>query len=149
MNYEKLKTLTMKSASKFKFGKRSLSNLAEVHPDLQKVFMRAIELTEIDMSIIDGKRTLAEQRINVANGASKTMNSRHLTGHAVDVVPYVNGRMSWHWPHYRIMRKAILQACEEVGVTLRAGANWDQDDDWEELGENDGPHWELPRRTHP
>lgn len=103
----------------------------------------------MDMKIVDGLRTLEEQRRNVANGASQTMNSRHLTGHAVDIVPFVDGSVSWHWPHYRIIRVPILQAAAELGVKLRAGANWDQDDNWEELGENDGPHWELPRKDYP
>lgn len=149
MNFEDLKAVMSAKNCKFKFGNKSLAHLAEVHPDLQKVFLRAIELTPLDFAIVDGKRTLAEQQKNVANGASKTMNSRHLTGHAVDVAPYVDGKISWHWPHYRVIRVPILQASRELGIPLRSGADWDQDQNWEELGENDGPHWELPRSAYP
>ena len=37
----------------FKLGKRSLSNLKGVHPDLVKVVKRAIELTEVDFTVIE------------------------------------------------------------------------------------------------
>ena len=75
----------------FYLGKHSLENLRGVHPDLVKVVKRAIHLTKVDFKVIEGKRTEACQRQLVVNGKSQTMNSRHLTGHAVDCAPLVAG----------------------------------------------------------
>ena len=72
----------------YKLGQRSLQNLSGVHPDLVAVVKRAIEITEQDFSVIEGVRNIDRQRQLVKSGASQTMNSRHLTGHAVDIAPY-------------------------------------------------------------
>jgi len=70
--------------SSFKFGEKSLIELKGVHPELFAVVNRALELTVQDFAVHDGLRTLDEQKKLVASGASQTMDSRHLTGHAVD-----------------------------------------------------------------
>lgn len=75
----------------FTLGKTSLNELRGVHPDLVALVKRAIALTAQDFTVHDGLRTLAEQQQLIAAGASQTMDSRHLSGHAVDLVPYVNG----------------------------------------------------------
>ena len=82
----------------FKFSRRSLERLSGVHDDLASVMVHAIGRSSIDFTVLEGRRTLERQKELVAQGASKTMNSRHLTGHAVDVAPYVDGEVSWHWP---------------------------------------------------
>ena len=64
----------------FRFSKRSLTNLEGVHHDLVEVAHLALSISPIDFVIIDGVRTIEEQRILVAKGKSKTMDSRHLTG---------------------------------------------------------------------
>ena len=81
--------------SKFVFSTRSEKNMQGVHPDLVKVTRRALELTDVDFMVIEGKRNEARQRQLVINGKSRTMNSRHLTGHAVDCAPIVNGSIPW------------------------------------------------------
>lgn len=122
--------------SVFKLSKRSLENLAGVHPDLVAVVDRALELTNVDFTVIDGLRSRAEQQKLVARGASKTMNSRHLTGHAVDIAPFVDGKVSWHWPDYYPLAGAIKTAAEELGVPIEWGGDW--------TSFKDGPHWQLP-----
>ncbi|UYZ83187.1 hypothetical protein MTZ49_11320 [Entomomonas sp. E2T0] len=77
----------------FKFSQRSLDKLTGINPDLRKVVDRALQLSTIDFGITEGLRDRATQEKYVASGASQTMNSRHLTGHAVDVVAYVNGKV--------------------------------------------------------
>ena len=72
----------------YTLGKRSLQNLSGVHPDLVDVVKRAIEITEQDFSVIEGIRNINRQRELVKTGKSTTMNSRHLTGHAVDIAPW-------------------------------------------------------------
>jgi peptidoglycan L-alanyl-D-glutamate endopeptidase CwlK len=80
----------------FILGQRSLSELEGVHSDLVAVVKRAIEITPQDFSVHDGIRTIEQQKELVKSGASKTLNSRHITGHAVDLVPYINGKLRWN-----------------------------------------------------
>lgn len=125
----------------YQLGKRSLDRLQGVHPDLVKVVKRAIEITEIDFTVLEGLRTKERQRQLVNSGASLTMRSRHITGHAVDLAPLDNGEVSWHWPHYHILAPAVKQAAEELGVPIEWGGSWRKFPD--------GPHWQLPHRSHP
>lgn len=127
--------------SKFKLSARSKSRLVGVHLDLVKVVEHAITITPIDFMVLEGVRTPETQRKYVANGASRTMRSRHLTGHAVDLAPWVDGKVSWHWPHYHILAPAVKQAAAELGVPLEWGGDW--------RSFKDGPHWQLPWKTHP
>jgi peptidoglycan L-alanyl-D-glutamate endopeptidase CwlK len=125
----------------YSFGAKSLSKMTGLHPDLKKVLHRAIQLTEVDFSIIEGLRTLERQKQLVASGASKTLNSRHLDGHAVDIAPYVNGEIRWDWPLYNKLAKAMKAAAKEVGVPIEWGGDW--------LRFKDGPHWQLPWKQYP
>ncbi|STL62039.1 putative phage PS3 [Escherichia coli] len=67
-----------------------------VNPDLVKVTRRALEISEVDFGITEGLRSRYRQKQLVATGKSQTMNSRHLTGHAVDVVAYIGSQVSWN-----------------------------------------------------
>lgn len=111
-------------ASGFVLGERSLKNLQGVHPDLVKVVKLAIKISPVDFSVIEGVRTKERQRELVKKGASKTMNSRHLTGHAVDIVPIVGGKISWNFDDYYPLAKAMAQASGELGVNVRWGGAW-------------------------
>lgn len=119
-------------------SKRSRSNLEGVHPDLVAVVELAIHLTTQDFTVIEGLRTLERQEKLVAKGASKTMNSRHLTGHAVDLVPYP---VAWDWPLFYPIADAMKLAADELGVDLEWGGDW--------RTFRDGPHFELNRKTYP
>lgn len=154
----------------YSLGGRSLAELEGVHPSLVAVVKRAIEITEQDFSVHDGLRTVAEQREYVRRGVSKTMNSMHMKqpdgfGHAVDLVPYINGQLRWEWKPIFVIAVAVRQAAEEQGVSLTWGGVWDRDfagigstpDEIETavnsyvarrraLGKTafiDGPHWQL------
>ena len=113
----------------FVLGRRSRKELEGVHPDVVKVVERAIELTEQDFSVHDGLRTIEEQRRYVRRGVSRTMNSKHLPqedgySHAVDLVPWINGKMRWEWPAIYPIAEAVRSAAEELDVTLRWGGHW-------------------------
>jgi len=108
----------------FKLSQRSIDRLNGVHPELVEVVKRAIELTDVDFGVIQGLRTLEEQKELVAKGASKTMKSKHLTGDAVDLAAYVGSRLSWEITLYDNIADAMKQAAEEKGVSLRWGAAW-------------------------
>ncbi|MFU9004257.1 M15 family metallopeptidase [Proteus sp. TSJ240517] len=128
--------------SKFRLSKRSEENLRGVHPDLVKVVHRALEITDIDFMVIEGKRNEARQRQLVASGKSQTMNSRHLTGHAVDCAPLVNNQIPWNdWPYFKKVADAMMQAAKELGVDVEWGGNWKTF--------KDGPHFQLTHKTYP
>lgn len=112
--------------SNFKFGKRSIDNLYEVHPDLVAVVHRALKLSTIDFTVIEGLRTLERQKQLVAQGVSKTMNSYHLKGKAVDLYPYYDGKVQVNAPvsKFDAIAKAMNEAANELGVTITCGKDW-------------------------
>ena len=112
---------------KYYFGKKSLKELKGVKPQLQDVVNRALAISIQDFAVHDGLRTLDEQRELVQAGASKTLASKHLTGDAVDLVPYVNGKLRWEWEPIYAMAHAVQLAARELGVKLRWGGAWDVD----------------------
>jgi peptidoglycan L-alanyl-D-glutamate endopeptidase CwlK len=125
----------------YSFGIKSVKKMTGVHPALKKVLYRAIEITDVDFSIIEGVRTLERQKHLVASGASKTLNSRHLSGHAVDIAPYVEGEIRWDWPLYHRLAKVMKTASKEIGVPVQWGGDW--------IRFKDGPHWQLPWGKYP
>jgi len=115
--------------------------LEGVHADLVKVVERAAELMPFDVMVLEGMRTGQRQRELVVKGASKTMRSRHLTGHAVDLAPVLDSDVSWHWPHYHQLEPVMKAAAEEMGVPIEWGGDW--------KSFKDGPHWQLPWKDYP
>lgn len=114
----------------FKLGKKSLSNLKGVHPDLVKVVKRAIELTECDFTITEGLRTKATQALYVKQGKSQTMNSKHLEGLAVDLAAWVvskdtgKGTINWNFDYYFKIADAVRKASIELGIKVKWGGAW-------------------------
>ncbi|MBR8316075.1 M15 family metallopeptidase [Burkholderia dolosa] len=121
----------------FKFSVRSERNLAGVKRELASLVRRALELSEIDFGITEGIRTPERQRQLVAQRRSHTLNSRHLTGDAVDVVAYVDGAITWEWRYYERIATAFKRASAELGIPIIWGG------DWKTL--KDGVHFELAR----
>jgi len=119
----------------YKLGKRSLDRLEGINGDLARVVKRAIQITEIDFTVLEGMRSEERQRELVAKGASQTMKSLHLIGEAVDIAPYIDGRISWDWPPYYELARAMKQAAEELGVTITWGGDWKTF--------KDGPHFQI------
>lgn len=110
----------------FKLGASSLAELNGVNPLLVRVVMRAIQITKQDFVVLDGIRTIEEQRKYVANGTSKTMKSKHLEGRAVDLVPYVEGKVRWWWPQIYIVAAAMKTAAAEYRTPIIWGTVWDK-----------------------
>jgi peptidoglycan L-alanyl-D-glutamate endopeptidase CwlK len=125
----------------FNLSKKSKDRLAGVHPDLVKVVERAIEITEVDFAVLEGVRSKTRQEQLVKAGASQTMRSRHLTGHAVDLGAYVAGSVRWDWPLYHKLAVAVKQAAAELQVPIEWGGDW--------TTFKDGPHWQLPWKDYP
>jgi len=123
----------------YKLGTRSLQNLSGVHPDLGAVVKLAISITEQDFTVIEGVRNINRQRELFKAGKSTTMNSRHITGHAVDMVPWP---VDWNdLKRFEVMSEAMKAAAEELDIPIVWGG------DWKSL--YDAPHFELDRKTYP
>ena len=142
------------------FSQRSLDNLEGVHPDLVSIAHKALELTPQDFTILEGLRSEERQRQLYNEGKSQTLNSRHLTGHAIDIAPYVNGDISWEWEYFYPVADAFRKAAQQLDIPLRWGGNWRVNDlrKWHGTAKllhekypgdfPDGPHFELPRRYY-
>lgn len=133
-----------------KLDQRSIQRLSEVHPDLQRVVYRAAEITSVDFIITEGLRSVERQKKLVAAGASQTMKSRHITGHAVDLAAFLDldgdgvadsGEVRWDWPLYAKLAESMKEAARIEGVPIEWGG------EWKTL--KDGPHFQLPFSKYP
>jgi len=124
----------------YPLGKRSLKNMRGIHPDLYAVVEKAISITDQDFTVIEGLRTRARQKELVRKGFSKTMNSRHITGHAVDIVPYpIAHRLNYPDYMWDDVADSMLEAARILDVDLEWGyAKWG----W------DKPHYQLAWRSY-
>jgi peptidoglycan L-alanyl-D-glutamate endopeptidase CwlK len=125
----------------FKLGLRSKQRLKGVHPHLVKVVERAIQISEVDFTVLEGLRTYERQRQLVKAGASQTYRSRHLTGHAVDIGAWVGGSVRWDWPLYDKIAGAMKAAAKELRIHIEWGGDW--------KSFKDGPHFQLPWSAYP
>jgi len=108
----------------YQLSQRSLNKLDGVHPELVKVVKKAITLTKVDFGVTQGLRTLEQQKALLKSGATQTMNSKHLTGHAVDLVAYIGSDVSWQLNVYDDLADAMKEAAIELKVPVRWGAAW-------------------------
>lgn len=108
----------------FRLSQKSIDRLEGVNEELVRVVMRAIAITKVDFGVVEGVRSEEKQRELVAAGASQTMESKHLTGRAVDLMAYINGRGSWELSLYDDIAQAMRQAAVEQNIGIRWGAAW-------------------------
>lgn len=124
----------------FSFGTKSSEKLSQVHPDLQKVFNEAIKGSPLDFSITEGLRTKERQKELFDAGKSQTMNSRHITGHAVDIAIFVDGKISWDAKHFIPVIDHIKSIAKEFDIPIVSGGDW--------ITFKDFPHIELHRSKY-
>ncbi|ENZ5481553.1 M15 family metallopeptidase [Serratia marcescens] len=116
--------------------------LEGVHPDLVAVVRHANMHCAILFSVLEGCRTLERQKKLKSMGCSMTLKSRHLTGHAVDLAPWVNNTIPWNdWSAFVVVADSMKMAARELNIPLVWGG------DWRSL--RDGPHFELPVEFYP
>lgn len=120
----------------FRFSARSEAALRGIHPDLASVVRRALALSPVDFAVIEGRRTATRQRQLYDAGASRTLRSKHLTGRAVDLAPFIGGQIRWDWPPFRKIADAMKAASRELDIPIKWGGDW--------TTFRDGPHFELP-----
>lgn len=125
----------------YKFSVRSLKFLDTVHPDLQTVIKLGLRRSPIDFGITEGVRTKARQQEMFNARLSKTLNSRHIHGYAVDVVAFVGGKITWEWKYYELIAAAIKEASKELGIPIEWGGDW--------ANFRDGVHFQLPHGKYP
>jgi len=122
-------------------GSRSIKRLANVHPDLVRVVRAAAMRSNLDFCVLEGLRTLDRQKELLAQGATTTLKSRHLTGHAVDLAAMSGGEIRWDWPLYHKLAVIIKAAAAAEKVKIEWGGDWRKF--------KDGPHWQLPWAKYP
>lgn len=122
-------------------SERDLSRMHGLHPDLYKVVLAMGNYCPMPFTVIEGVRSVETQARYVADGNSQTMNSRHLDGHAVDLVPLVAGQPTWDWPVYHVFAVHMKGAAALCGVPIEWGGDW--------ATFPDGPHWQLPWDKYP
>lgn len=120
---------------------KSKQKLDGVHPDLIAVVKAAISISAVDFVVLEGLRTAARQKSLYAAGASTTLNSRHLTGHAVDLGAWVDKQVDWSWPLYSKIAEAMKTAAADLSISIVWGGDWKKF--------KDGPHFELNRKVYP
>lgn len=118
---------------------RDRTRLVGVHGDLVRVVERARQSTPFIVN--EGLRTSARQRELFNAGATRTLNSRHLTGHAVDLAVLVGTEARWDWPLYDALAQVMKRAAAEQEVAIVWGGDWPRF--------RDGPHFELAWDRYP
>jgi peptidoglycan L-alanyl-D-glutamate endopeptidase CwlK len=134
-----------------KLDDRSVQRLDGVHPDLVVVVNKAAELTDTPFMVVEGLRDLERQKKLVAAGASTTMRSRHLTGHAVDLAAFIDmdgsgdftkgDNIRWDWPLALKIAAVMKTAAFQLNIPLEWGGDW--------VSFKDGPHFQLPWHEYP
>jgi peptidoglycan L-alanyl-D-glutamate endopeptidase CwlK len=123
----------------YKFSKKSLDVLQGVHPDLQKIASQLILL--MDVTVLEGVRSKERQEELVRTGMSKTMNSKHLTGCALDLAPFP---IDWNdRERFIYMQGMVRGIAQQLGIKIRSGIDWDSDGVVKDHSFFDGPHIEL------
>jgi len=118
----------------YHLGKKSMKELVGVHPLLAFAVVKAIEITKQDFMVFDGVRSEAEQEKNLARGVSKSKDSYHLYGLAVDLVAWVDGKPSWEDKYYEAIANAMHTVIDEYGLPIE----WGYD-----MWKWDLPHWQI------
>jgi peptidoglycan L-alanyl-D-glutamate endopeptidase CwlK len=124
----------------FALSQRSKDRLKGVHPDLVKVIEEAIKESPLDFSISEGLRTKERQKVLFDSGKSQTMNSRHITGHAIDFAVIKDGEVTWDFKYYQLVADHIKKVAKELCVDIVWGGDWQSF--------RDGPHIELHRSKY-
>ena len=120
---------------------RSIKRLEGVHHDLVEVVELAFDLSPNEFIVTEGLRSVERQKQLVAAGASQTMRSRHLTGHAVDLAVKVGDEIRWDWPLYSALAVVMKDAANQLTIPIEWGGDWKTF--------KDGPHFQLPWAKYP
>ena len=119
----------------FSFSKASLEKMNGVNSKLINLMKEAIKESPYDFSITEGIRTLKRQKELVAQGKSKTLKSYHLTGKAVDIAGWIDGKVTWDFKYYKEVADHIKEVARKLGYVITWGGDWKTF--------KDGPHFQI------
>lgn len=125
----------------FVLSKRSKDNLRGIHPLLQKLVAQVCATTQLQFCITEGLRSPERQKELVAAGKSRTLKSRHITGHAFDFAPMPGGKVSWNWGDFLPLVEEFEATAKQLGIQITCGARW--------TSFPDAPHVELDPKKYP
>lgn len=125
----------------FRLSLVSIERLQGVHPKLIEIAHRAAQISDVEFRVMEGVRDRERQELLLRAGASSILESRHITGHAVDVVPIVQGMVRWDWPLYTKIAEAFRKAANQLDASIEWGGDWKKNPD--------GPHFQLPAKDFP
>ena len=118
--------MQFQTPSGFTFAGKSIAEMWGVHWEITVPAHIAIRSCPVDFTFFDGLRTGQEQARNVATGASRTLETKHLTGDAGDLVPWVDGKLSWDWPPCILVARSMREAIRFLGISQTWGGVWDR-----------------------
>lgn len=127
----------MTNPSGFKFSTRSKKNLEGVNPVLVSIVTESLSRSPFDFIVVEGLRTLETQKIYLAQKRTRTLDSYHITGHAIDIALLVNGKVNYDLANYKKVAQVFKEVAKEKRVSLTWGGDW--------KGLVDGPHFQIPR----
>jgi len=119
----------------FSFSKASLNKMNGVDSKLINLMKEAIKESPYDFGITEGIRTLKRQKELFAEGKTKTLKSYHLTGKAVDIAVWVNGKITWDFKYYKEVADHIKEIARKLGYVITWGGDWKTF--------KDGPHFQI------
>lgn len=131
------------AAAQYQLGATSKQRLANVDKGLADVVRRAIEISKVDFTVVEGLRTQERQNQLYAQGrtapgpvVTQTLKSKHIEGKAVDLAPLRGGAIDWNdTAGFKAIADAMFAAAEELGVSIDWGGSW--------KGFVDSPHFEV------
>jgi peptidoglycan L-alanyl-D-glutamate endopeptidase CwlK len=148
----------MTNNNQFYFSSSFLSHLEGVDPRLQFLAKEVLKISPIDFAITEGLRTSQRQVQLYREGKTKTLNSKHIDGKAIDICPVINNKLDFSKEAepdlffiiglFYLKAKELSERYELTGgseglnIKLRLGAFWD----YNSIKENkfvDGYHIEL------
>ena len=120
----------------FKLSRRSYDRLTDVDYRLIYLCEQAIKKTKVDFGIayLGGRRTAEQQNeLFKADRSTKdgyTKLSKHQSGQAFDVIPFIKGKVVENDWNYAMICQAILSIADLLELKIRTGSDWDMDGEY-------------------
>lgn len=135
----------------FKWSKRSNAIIQSCDERLQRVVNRALSFQHLDITCIEGYRTIERQQELYRLGKSKLDGIENKSKHnfspsyAIDIAPITPGKgIDWDNKFaFHILAGLMFAAAGDEGVRIRWGGDWDGDFSNTDQTFNDLPHFEL------
>lgn len=109
---------------KYFLTEQSEEMLTQIQPELAEVVRRAVAISDIEMQVLHGRRSLKQQDEFFKKGATEGITSPHLYGYAVDLVALVEGRMCFETEVYDEVANCMKYAGQDLNTPIRWGGAW-------------------------